>query len=57
MVPVPADSVQAREGRLAEKSVTREALEGNGHPHTVVQADDNAVTKRSRIWTPLKFVR
>lgn len=56
MVPVPADSVQAREGRLAEESIAREALKGNGHPHTVVQANYNAVPKRSWIGTPLEFV-
>lgn len=53
VIPVSADSVQACEGWLSEKSVTRKALEGNGHPYTVVQANYNAISKRSWIWTPL----
>lgn len=53
VIPVSADSVQTRQRRLSEQSVTREALEGNGHPHAVVLTDHDAVTERSWVGAPL----
>lgn len=57
VIPVSADSMQACEGWLSEQSVTREALEGNGHSHTVVLTNHNAITKRSRVRAPLQLIR
>lgn len=57
VIPVSADSMQAGERWLSQQSVTCEALKGNGHSHTVVLTNHNAVPERSRVRAPLQLIR